>query len=226
VPEVAGLDVSGASEASLTWPAGTEAPPHVAPAAPVSRDHAGDAPVDVSAADHVLVTACLRGRVEAFDVLVERYRRFVYQLCYRHAGNHQDAADLTQEAFVRAWRGLRRFRGDSSLSTWLYRIAVNVSLSHASGRDLDVEPIDRADQVSSLLPAPDAELLREQRARRVKAAVARLPPKQRTTVILRIYHDLTHEEIAGILGRSIGTVKANLFFALRNLRARLEEGGF
>src|SRR5436190_18996161 len=79
-----------------------------------------------------LVAQCLSGRPEAFDLIVERHRRSVYHLCYRFVGNHEDASDLTQEVFLRAYRGLRKFRGQSSLSTWLYRIGVNVCLNKVS----------------------------------------------------------------------------------------------
>src|SRR5437868_2681490 len=87
---------------------------------------------DLTEAD--LVTACLDGHTAAFDVIVERHRRSVYQLCYRFVGNHEDASDLSQDVFLRAYRGLRRFRGQSSLSTWLYRIGVNVCLNRVSAR--------------------------------------------------------------------------------------------
>src|SRR5215203_131255 len=79
--------------------------------------------------DSDLVAAAREGSHEAFDAIVERYRRQVYQLCYRFVGNHEDASDLTQDVFIRAYRGLRGFRGRAALGTWLYRIAVNVSLN-------------------------------------------------------------------------------------------------
>src|ERR671936_508125 len=81
-----------------------------------------------------LVEACLAGREGAFDLVVERHRRSVYQLCYRFVGNHEDASDLSQEVFLRAYRGLKNFRGGSSLATWLYRIGVNVCLNKVSGK--------------------------------------------------------------------------------------------
>src|SRR5947207_14141871 len=79
-----------------------------------------------------LVDACLAGRLGAFDVIVERHRRAVYQLCYRFVGNHEDASDLSQDVFLRAYRGLKSFRGGSSLATWLYRIGVNVCLNRVA----------------------------------------------------------------------------------------------
>ena len=86
--------------------------------------------------------ACLAGRAGAFDLIVERHRRPVYQLCYRFVGNHEDASDLSQDVFLRAYRGLRSFRGQSSLGTWLYRIGVNVCLNRVEREDA----VDRADR--------------------------------------------------------------------------------
>src|SRR5215212_7794438 len=98
---------------------------------PVTQDAARAADgTDWNAVDDpALVAASLAGQTAAFDVIVGRYRRQVYQLCYRFVGNHEDASDLAQDVFIRAYRGLRGFRSRSALSTWLYRIAVNVSLN-------------------------------------------------------------------------------------------------
>ena len=95
--------------------------------------------------ERALVDACLAGRAGAFDLIVERHRRAVYQLCYRFVGNHEDASDLSQDVFLRAYRGLRSFRGQSSLATWLYRIGVNVCLNRVSAKTTLgklTEPID------------------------------------------------------------------------------------
>src|SRR5437764_4045874 len=94
--------------------------------------------------DAELVAACLAGEREAFDVIVERHRRHVYQLCYRFVGNHEDAADLAQDVFVRAFKGLRNFKGDSALGTWLYRVGVNACLNRAAVRRPVSEPIESA----------------------------------------------------------------------------------
>ncbi len=168
-----------------------------------------------------LVAACLAGRRDAFDVIVERHRRSVYQLCYRFVGNHEDASDLTQEAFIRAYRGLDRFRGGSALGTWLYRIAVNVCLNKVSTKAPQTEPLDARPHLDHQALDPSSELLRGERAGQVRAAIAKLPQKQRATVILRVYPELSHEEIAGILGSSVGAVKANFFHALANLKKLL-----
>jgi RNA polymerase sigma-70 factor (ECF subfamily) len=189
----------------------------VQPGATTEVDRAALASLDEPA----LVALCLSGRREAFDVIVERHRRAVYQLCYRFVGNHEDASDLAQDAFIRAFRGLERFRGQSALGTWLYRIAVNVCLNRVGAKQPQTEPLDARPHIDERAIAPDSELLRGERAEQVRAAIAQLPKKQRATVILRVYHELSHEEIAGVLGSSVGAVKANFFHALGNLKKLL-----
>jgi RNA polymerase sigma-70 factor (ECF subfamily) len=171
--------------------------------------------------DAQLVRACLDGHREAFDGIVERHRRQVYQLCYRYVGSHEDAADLAQDTFIRAFKGLRGFKGQSSIATWLYRIAVNVCLNRLALKTPRPEPLFTDDRPDLHAVRPDAALLREERAAEVRAAIQRLPRKQRATLILRVYHELPHEEIAGILGSSVGAAKANLFHALANLKKLL-----
>jgi len=170
------------------------------------------------ASDPALVEAFLGGRPEAFDVIVERHQRQVYQLCYRFTGNHEDASDLAQDVFVRAFRGLRHFKGQASLATWLYRIGVNASLNRAAVKRLRTEPIEAERHVDTAGKDPLVNLVRAEHAARVRAAIRQLPPKQRATLILRVYHELPHEEIARALGSSVGAVKANFFHALGNLR--------
>jgi RNA polymerase sigma-70 factor, ECF subfamily len=168
--------------------------------------------------DAGLVAACLEGRREAFDVIVQRHRRAVYQVCYRFVGNHEDASDLAQEAFLRAWRGLKNFKGQAALSTWLYRIAVNACLNRVAARKPDVEPLEADQFIDTRTEDPRAGLLRVERAAAVRRAISELPDKQRATLILRTYHELSHQQIADVLGSSVGAVKANFFHALANLK--------
>jgi RNA polymerase sigma-70 factor (ECF subfamily) len=169
-----------------------------------------------------LVTACLAGQPGAFDLIVERHRRPVYQLCYRYVGNHEDASDLAQDVFLRAYRGLKNFRGQSSLSTWLYRIAVNVCLNRVAAKAPHTESIDTRQFVDTRAEPASETMLKDERGARVRAAIAQLPPKQRSTLILRMYHDMSHQQIAEALGSSVGAVKANFFHALGNLKKLLE----
>jgi len=167
-----------------------------------------------------LVELSLAGRTEAFDVIVERHRRHVYQLCYRFVGNHEDASDLAQDVFVRAFRGLKGFRGHASLGTWLYRIGVNVCLNRVNTKTPIMEQLD-ARQHMDRRESPADRLVAGERAARVRAAIARLPRKQRATLVLRVYHELSHQEIADVLGSSVGAVKANFFHALGALKKQL-----
>lgn len=172
--------------------------------------------------DPALVEACLAGRREAFDVIVQRHQRQVYRVCFRFVGSHEDASDLAQDVFVRAYRGLRGFKGHSTIATWLYRIAVNVCLNRVGARTPQFESIDRVERLDARTERADTAVLRRERAGEVRAAIARLPRKQRATLILRVYHDLPHDQIAAILGSSVGAVKANFFHALANLKKLLE----
>jgi RNA polymerase sigma-70 factor, ECF subfamily len=180
--------------------------------------------------DAELVESCLAGRRDAFDVLVERHQRHVYQLCYRFVGNHEDASDLAQDVFLRAYRALGNFKGHASVGTWLYRIAVNVCLNKVGAKTPKPEALEPLLAANDQRTASHAEnaadaLLRGERAVQVRAAIARLPKKQRATLILRVYHELPHEAIAGILGSSVGAVKANFFHALNNLKKLMREAG-
>jgi RNA polymerase sigma-70 factor (ECF subfamily) len=178
----------------------------------------GEASLDRDA-ERAAIAACRRGEREAFDVLVARYQRPIYRLCYRFVNNHEDANDLAQDAFLKAWRAISSFRGDSAFSTWLYRIAVNACLNYRALRRPLTQELPEV--LVDPRPGAEAEAERDDEARRVRAAVSRLPDKQRATLILKIFHDLTHEEVAEILGSSVGTVKANLFHALANLRRQM-----
>ena len=174
--------------------------------------------------ESALIDACLAGRPGAFDLVVERHQRSVYHLCCRFVGNHEDASDLSQDVFLRAYRGLRGFRGGSSLATWLYRIGVNVCLNRVSAKtplDGMTESVDDQQYIDTRSESAPERLIKQQRGARVRAAIAALPRKQRATLILRIYHEMSHQEIADVLGSSVGAVKANFFHALSNLKKQL-----
>jgi len=215
---------------SLTWTFPERPPPGgraraVSPAvAPADAWSVAD-PSLAALDERELVDACLAGRTAAFDLIVERHRRGVYQLCYRFVGNHEDASDLSQEIFLRAYRGLRTFRGQASLSTWLYRIGVNVCLNRVSAKTPSTEPIDAREHEDTHAESASERLLRAERAANVRAAIAQLPRKQRATLILRVYREMSHQEIADILGSSVGAVKANFFHALGNLKKLLRDAG-
>ncbi|MBA2302086.1 MAG: sigma-70 family RNA polymerase sigma factor [Acidobacteria bacterium] len=174
-------------------------------------------------ADEELVGACVAGDRSAFDLLVGRHQRQIYKLCFRFVGNHEDASELAQDAFVRAYRALPKFERTAKFTTWLHRIAVNVCLNRLSVKRPPHEPFADVESAPSRDERADVAVLRQERAVWVRAAVARLPQKQRATLILRAYHDLPHDEIARIMGSSVSAAKANFCHALGNLKKLLGE---
>ncbi|MFQ5766886.1 MAG: RNA polymerase sigma factor [Acidobacteriota bacterium] len=171
--------------------------------------------------DEELIEAWKSGKSAAFDELVERHMKRIYNLGYRLTGTHDDADDLAQETFIRAYRGLSRFRGESRFSTWLTRITLNLSRNprrrHLSLSQQVEEPVESAPG------ALDRVVTREKR-QRVRQAVAGLPLKQRQTLLLRLFEGLRYREIAAVLGTTTGTAKANFFHAVKGVARQLAEG--
>jgi RNA polymerase sigma-70 factor (ECF subfamily) len=167
-----------------------------------------------------VIRRVLDGETAAFDVLVRRYQETIFRLARRMTRNAEDARDLTQEAFVHAYRSLARFQGQAAFSTWLYRIAVNLCLNHlkAARREDPAEvreghPDVRDDALSALMAA--------ERNRALANAIDELPPQQRATLTLRVHQGLSHREIAEVLQCAEGTAKANYFHAIRALQRKL-----
>jgi RNA polymerase sigma-70 factor (ECF subfamily) len=173
--------------------------------------------------DEQAVRAFHEGDLEAFGRLVHKYRAQVYRLCFRFTGNHHDADDQAQEIFLRAYRGLASFRGQSRFSTWLYRIGVNACLNWAAARKNRAEPLP--EEIADPAPGQVERLSRAQCDAAVREVVHRLPEKQRLTLVLRVYHELSYREISEVMESPIGTVKANLYFALQNLKKMLSNAG-
>lgn len=166
------------------------------------------------------------GDPSAFDELVERYHLPVYHLAYRMTQNRADAEDLAQEVFVRAYRSLKGFRRASSLKTWLFQITINLSIDHQRRGGLDALP-KRAGMNPAPASAQEPEALafleRKEREIALQEAIAKLPEKQRATLILRIFHDLPFKKIAEVVGSPLGTVKANYHHAVIGLRRLLQD---
>ena len=171
--------------------------------------------------DAELVAACRRGDARALEALYHQYRRRVFGLVFRIVGA-SDADEATQDAFVRIYRGLGGFRGDSALSTWVYRLAVNTALSHVAkhGRRREV-----GDEVLADLPAVERGPRDLALAQRVEAALAALPAGYRAILVLHDVEGLSHEECAAILDCRVGTCKSQLHKARGKMRELLGELG-
>jgi RNA polymerase sigma-70 factor (ECF subfamily) len=179
-------------------------------------------------ADRTLVAEAAAGSRVAFDELVRRYQVPIHNLVRILTRGDAESEDLVQEAFVRAFRGVARFRGDSSFRTWLYRIALNVVKSHLGrrGRRLASGPLpsDDEDGEREIERVPSGEDLEAAVARRqlIDRALAALPEELRTVIMLRDVQGLEYQEIAALTGVPIGTVESRIFRARQRLRPMLE----
>ena len=191
----------------------------------VATDHGQEAPVDP---DRAAFEDAAAGDTRAFEVLVLRYQARIVNYASAMVRDAGAAEDVAQETFVRAWRGLGRFRGESSFKTWLYRIATNVARTHLdrhgrqariADRSLDdeAEPLQAGDVPS---PAPDAETSLVRREA-IDRALSELPDELRLALVLRDVEGLDYKEIAGVTGAPIGTVESRIFRARRRLRTLL-----
>ena len=178
-------------------------------------------PPDPPVEDAALVACALDGQKDAFGTLVQRYDRAVYHLCLRTLRDDEEAKDATQEAFFKAFRGLRTFRPGAKFSTWIFSIAYHACCDRLSRRKRysDSELPDRAD------PSPGPETVAERRdeARALRAAIDALPEKYRTVITLYHLQGRQYEEIARVLDVPMGTVKTHLFRAKELLRKVLAE---
>ena len=170
-----------------------------------------------------LVQEVRNGNRQAFTELMRRYQQRVYWTARRIVGSHADADDIAQETFIKAYLGLGEFRGESGFFTWLYRIAVNLSLNALRKRQV-VNYLQESALLSKFLPAdsdPSRDLEEKQLDSILQKGIAMLPEKQRAVFVLRYYEELSYEEIGRILKTSVGGLKANYFHALRKVQEYL-----
>ncbi|MEX0332101.1 MAG: sigma-70 family RNA polymerase sigma factor [Puniceicoccaceae bacterium] len=206
---------------SLTKPVDT--------AVPFEADSAKDS---AASSDAAVVQRVQNGDVAAFDILVRKYRERLYGIIYNLTSNREDAADLTQEAFIKAFSSINRFKGKSAFFTWLYRIGVNTALSHMKRnrfrRFFSLEHIQEEGSNAQILETLAAKHKSEKGAllselqEKLNEAMQKLSPKHRTVVVLFEIEGLSHQEIADIVGCSVGTVRSRLHYAKQQLQADLK----
>ncbi len=180
--------------------------------------------------DGAVVVRAQSGDGDAFRVLVERHSRSVFRLAYRMTGNEQDAEDVVQETFLRAYKQLSHYESRSSFSTWLYRIASNYSLDLIRMRKRHEDKHDSAsedgrsvlDTVPSIGPAQDRLVFSNQVQERVDRAMKELSDLERSAFVLRHFEGLSIEDIGSMLGTSLNATKHSIFRAVQKLRKRLE----
>jgi len=182
--------------------------------------------------DEELVALSMRGDTESFDQLILRWERPIYALAYRVIGREEEARDVLQETFLRAYRGIGNFRGQAKFSSWIYRIALNLCRDWIRReRRTPVSPVpegvDLGEMAAERGPVESIEELvaRQDLSRVVAKAMEQLPEEQRTAIILKEYHGMTFQEIADLQGCPLSTVKTRLYQGLIVLRRRLREEG-
>jgi RNA polymerase sigma-70 factor, ECF subfamily len=178
--------------------------------------------------DEELVARSVGGDAESFNELILRWERPIYALAYRTIGREQDARDVCQETFLRAFRALPGFRGQAKFSSWLYRIALNLCKDWVRRERrtpvVDTpQDVDLMDLAAAAEPSESIEDLvaRRDEMRVVERAMALLPEEQRTAIVLKEYHGLTFQEIADLVGCPLSTVKTRLYQGLTVLRREL-----
>ncbi len=174
------------------------------------------------AADLVLVKRVQQGDRAAFDLLVVKYQHKILKLIMRYVRDASEALDVSQEAFLKAYRAIRSFRGDSAFYTWLYRIAINTAKNHvvAAGRkplyyDLDLQSAEQTDVFAKLkdIDTPEHLTLSEELRQTVNKAICDLPEDLRTAILLREIEGMSYEEIAQTMECPVGTVRSRIFRA-------------
>jgi len=192
-----------------------------------------NAPQRTAPSDSVLIIRCQHGDREAFNLLVQRYERVVFNFAYRLAGGYDDANDVAQEAFVRAYSAIHTFRGDAAFSTWLFRITTNIYLDEKKRRKLrnyaslddlvSLEDSSVGRQIEDTSPTPADIVTANERSGIIAKAIQGLPDMQRAMVVLYHIEHKAYDEIADILDLPIGTVKSRLNRARLALKDKLYE---
>ena len=183
--------------------------------------------------DTELVALAQKGSANSFNKLVDKYHSRIYSLTYQMTSNREDAEDLTQEIFIKAFEALPRFKGRSSFYTWLYRIGINKTINYRKKRNrnrpISIDALDQDitfDEVYAELDSKDSPLrhmgLNELQVK-LNEAMQRLSLKHRTVAVMHDIEGIPHDEIAKIVGVSVGTIRSRLFYARRQLQADLGE---
>jgi len=178
-------------------------------------------------ADEALVAQAMAGDTVAFEELVRRYRNEVYALSYHFVKNREEAWDISQEVFIKAFRSLSSFRGDAGFKTWLMRITANHCKDTFKKRRLQTVTLDGEDSPDWAREEdnPGQQAHAGELGAAIDKAVAALPPKHRMAFVLREYEDLSYQEMAGVMQCSMGTVMSRLHHARKKLQQALREAG-
>lgn len=173
------------------------------------------------ASDIEIVNQCLAGDVNAFEALIERYKRAVYNTAYRMMGNREEAEDVSQEAFIRMYNSLSRYNPEYKFITWALKITTNLCLDNLRKRKAETVPIDEWFEIKDEKDTPEEEYIRKESQRLVQDAIMKLPDKYREFLILFHHRNLSYQEIMDVTGESLTIVKNRLYRARQMLKEEL-----
>ena len=185
--------------------------------------------INIQSEDKDIIESFINGNTSAFNLIVLKYQRKIYWVIRKFVLDHDDADDLTQEVFLKLYKSLGDFRGESALYTYIYKIAVNYSLNHIKKnkvlstykKEIDSE----AFRIKSDEAGSDEKFDKDINSRMIKEAIESLPEQQRAVFAMRFYEEMSYDEIAKILGTSVGGLKANYFHAFKKIQTNLLEKG-
>jgi RNA polymerase sigma factor (sigma-70 family) len=175
--------------------------------------------------DHELVKEFRQGDNKSFNELVNRYKERIYWTARRVVGTHEDADDVVQDVFVKMYDGLKDFRGESNLFTWLYRITINVSLNILRKKKIR-QYIPYDEYLEAIIPSTDSadeRVLKQEYKTALERAIEKLPQKQRAVFAMRYYDEIPFEEMSKILRKSVGGTKANYFQAVKKISEAMQK---
>lgn len=174
--------------------------------------------------DLELIDNCLNGDEYAIEEIVMKYQRKIYALTYKMTGNIEDSKDLTQKTFMQAFNNIKSFRKKSAFYTWLYRIALNLSLNHLKKKDR--QNIELNESITAGRENPLSTIINDEQSSHLRDSIKLLPERQKTAITLRAYQGLSLKETAEVMKCSEGTIKTHYHIGMKKLREMLKEIGY
>ncbi len=177
--------------------------------------------INLNASDIEIISQCLKGNGNLFEVLIERYKKLVYNTAYRMMGSREEAEDISQEAFIRVYNSLSRYNPEYKFATWVLRITTNLCLDNLRKRKGETVPIEEQYNLGDEGPTPEEEYIKREKQIQVQNAINKLPDKYKEFLIMFHHRNLSYQEIMNITGESITIVKNRLYRARQMLKESL-----
>ncbi|MFZ5354318.1 MAG: RNA polymerase sigma factor [Bacillota bacterium] len=175
----------------------------------------------MNVSDLEIISQCLKGNMDLFEILIERYKKLVFNTAYRMMGNKEEAEDISQEAFIRIFNSLAKYNPEYKFATWALRITTNLCLDSLRKRKGETVPIDEQFDLGDDSLTPEEQYIRKEKQKQVQAAISKLPDKYKEFLIMFHHRNLSYQEIMDITGESLTIVKNRLYRARQMLKESL-----